>query len=185
MEKLAKQIPIADLIAELDNHMVEIGYAESTMSNFRECWRALKNHANNNGIEYLTKDVGFQLLKDHYGIDPQQFTRAGIAYILKKYVDIARTETPDIIPDKSSPHCMRHSKAMHLLQAGVAIIYIRDFLGHCSINTTEVYARSDEKMKREALEKAYNNAIVPNSKEIELWNDDEILMDFLTGLCKR
>ena len=131
--------------------MVEIGYAESTMSNFRECWRALKNHANNNGIEYLTKDVGFQLLKDHYGIDPQQFTRAGIAYILKKYVDIARTETPDIIPDKSSPHCMRHSKAMHLLQAGVAIIYIRDFLGHCSINTTEVYARSDEKMKREAL----------------------------------
>lgn len=115
----------------------------------------------------------------------QQFTRAGIAYILKKYVDIARTETPDIIPDKFSPHCMRHSKAMHLLQAGVAIIYIRDFLGHCSINTTEVYARSDEKMKREALEKAYNNAIVPNSKEIELWNDDETLMDFLTGLCKR
>ena len=72
MEKLAKQIPIADLIAELDNHMVEIGYAESTMSNFRECWRALKNHANNNGIEYLTKDVGFQLLKDHYGIDPYE-----------------------------------------------------------------------------------------------------------------
>ena len=72
MEKLAKQIPIADLIAELDNHMVEIGYAESTMSNFRECWRALKNHANNNGIEHLTKDVGFQLLKDHYGIDPYE-----------------------------------------------------------------------------------------------------------------
>jgi len=72
MEKLAKQIPIADLIAELDNHMVEIGYAESTMSNFRECWRALKNHANNNGIECLTKDVGFQLLKDHYGINPYE-----------------------------------------------------------------------------------------------------------------
>lgn len=72
MEKLAKQIPIADLITELDNHMVEIGYAESTMSNFRECWHALQRHANNNSIEFLTKDVGFQLLKDHYGINPYQ-----------------------------------------------------------------------------------------------------------------
>ena len=114
----------------------------------------------------------------------QQFTRAGIAYILKKYVDMARVDNSEIIPTKFSPHCMRHSKAMHLLQAGVAIIYIRDFLGHCSISTTEVYAKADEKMKREALEQAYNNTIVPKPENMELWNDDETLMDFLTGLCK-
>lgn len=97
---------------------------------------------------------------------------------------MARVDNSEIIPTKFSPHCMRHSKAMHLLQAGVAIIYIRDFLGHCSISTTEVYAKADEKMKREALEQAYNNTIVPKPENMELWNDDETLMDFLTGLCK-
>ena len=67
-----------------------------------------------------------------------KLTRAGIAYILKKYVDAARKEHPELIPASFSPHCMRHSKAMHLIQSGVAIIYIRDFLGHNSIKTTEI-----------------------------------------------
>lgn len=72
MEVFAKRLPIPKLIAELDNHMVNIGYANSTMSNFREFWHALQRHAEKDGIEYLTKDVGFQLLKDHYGIDPYE-----------------------------------------------------------------------------------------------------------------
>lgn len=129
------------------------------------------------GIQSKSKNL-FQNRTGH------QFTRAGIAYILKKYVDMAREKKPELIPLKFSPHCMRHSKAMHLLQAGVPIIYIRDFLGHCSISTTEVYARSDERMKREALEKAYNGTIVPQPDYAELWNDDETLMEFLSQLCK-
>jgi len=44
---------------------------------------------------------------------------------------------------------------MHLLQAGVNLVYIRDFLGHESVTTTEIYARVDSKQKREAIEKAY------------------------------
>ena len=72
MEVFAKQLPIPELIAELDEHMVNIGYANSTMSNFREFWRALKRHAEKDGIEFLTKEVGFQLLKDHYGINPYE-----------------------------------------------------------------------------------------------------------------
>jgi site-specific recombinase XerD len=39
-----------------------------------------------------------------------------------------------------TPHVLRHSKAMHLLQSGVNLIYIRDFLGHVDYSTTEVYA---------------------------------------------
>lgn len=113
-----------------------------------------------------------------------KLTRAGVAYVLKKYVDMAREKQPELIPDKFSPHCMRHSKAMHLLQAGVAIIYIRDFLGHCSIKTTEIYAKCDEKAKRDALESAYNSAVIPEKGNAELWNDDESLMTFLTNLCK-
>src|SRR5690606_23475691 len=84
-----------------------------------------------------------------------KLTRAGIAYILKKYVDDARVCHPGLIPEVVSPHCFRHSKAMHLLQAGVNLVYIRDLLGHVSIKTTEVYARADSQMKRSALEGAY------------------------------
>ena len=44
---------------------------------------------------------------------------------------------------------------MHLLQAGVNLVYIRDILGHVNVQTTEIYARADSKVKREAIEKAY------------------------------
>lgn len=112
----------------------------------------------------------------------EQLTRAGVAYILHKYVDAARNDCPDLIPDKFSPHCMRHSKAMHLLQAGVAIIYIRDFLGHESVKTTEVYAKADGKSKRTALDAAYSAAL-DTELPARSWNDDDNLMRFLTDLC--
>lgn len=113
----------------------------------------------------------------------EHLTRAGVAYILKKYVELARLENPTLIPGKFSPHCMRHSKAMHLLQAGVALIYIRDFLGHNSVKTTEVYAKADGKSKRIALETAYSGALIPFSDDEVMWNDDASLMNFLSELC--
>lgn len=113
-----------------------------------------------------------------------QLTRAGIAYILKKYVESAKKSDPDLIPEVFSPHCMRHSKAMHLLEAGVAMIYIRDFLGHSSITTTEIYAKADSKSKRTALEKAYLGALDPTTTPSSLWNEDENLMQFLSDLCR-
>ncbi len=58
---------------------------------------------------------------------------------------------------------MRHSKAMHLLQAGVNLIYIRDFLGHASVITTERYAKADSEIKRKAIEKASHN-FLPDKK---------------------
>ena len=51
-----------------------------------------------------------------------------MSYLLKKYADAARAVNPGLIPDKVTPHCLRHSKAMHLLQANVNLIYIRDLL---------------------------------------------------------
>lgn len=114
----------------------------------------------------------------------KQFTRAGVTYILKKYADVARSETPELIPEKISPHCLRHSKAMHLLQAGVALIYIRDFLGHESVKTTEVYAKADSKSKRHALETAYASIGSISDMDIKSsWNCDDSLMAFLNGLC--
>jgi site-specific recombinase XerD len=62
---------------------------------------------------------------------------------------------------------------MHLLQAEVNLVYIRDILGHVSIQTTEIYTRVDSKQKREALEKAYVD-VYPN--EQPLWKNNESLL---------
>lgn len=79
-------------------------------------------------------------------------------------------------------HDLRHTFAVHLLQAGVAIIYIRDFLGHESVKTTEVYAKADGKSKRAALDAAYSAAL-DTELPARSWNDDDNLMEFLTNLC--
>ena len=112
-----------------------------------------------------------------------KLTNAGITYILNIYAHNARMTNPELIPDKISPHSLRHSKAMHLLQAGVNIVYIRDILGHVSIQTTEIYARADSKQKREALEAAYIN-VIPNQIESCSWEKDSRLKEWLKQLSK-
>lgn len=110
----------------------------------------------------------------------EKLTRAGIKYILSKYVSTARNENASILPDVISPHSFRHSKAMHLLHAGVNLIYIRDILGHADLKTTEIYARIDGEMKRKALERAFTNTVP--SDAIPLWQQDEKLLKWLQNL---
>lgn len=111
----------------------------------------------------------------------EKLTREGIAYILTTYVNMARKVSPDLIPERISCHSLRHSRAMHLLQAGVNIIYVRDLLGHVSIQTTDIYARADSKAKREALEKAYAN-LVPTRNTDRDWEKSKDLRDWLREL---
>jgi len=112
-----------------------------------------------------------------------QLSRTGVTYVLQKYAYQARVSNYAEIPEKITPHCLRHSKAMHLLQAGVALVYIRDFLGHSQISTTEIYAKADNLSKRKALEVAYQ-PVVPDISKEPSWNDDASLMKFLEELCK-
>lgn len=88
--------------------------------------------------------------------------RAGVAYVLQKSVTAAHNTHPEDVPSRAHPHVMRHSKAIHLLDAGVNLVYIRDFLGHESVTTTEIYARVSTEAKRRAIEAAEQN-IVPKS----------------------
>lgn len=113
----------------------------------------------------------------------EKLTREGIAYILATYAGLARKEAPDLIPERISCHSLRHSRAMHLLQAGVNLVYIRDLLGHVSIQTTDIYARADSKAKREALEKAYTD-LVPNRDSDRDWEKSKDLRDWLRDLGK-
>jgi len=79
-----------------------------------------------------------------------------------------------------APH-IRHSKAMHLLQSEVNLVYIRDFLGHVDIQTTEIYARIDGEMKRKALEKSNNNVV---SEKLPEWQSNAGLRNWLKSLGK-
>lgn len=116
-----------------------------------------------------------------YNTRGEKLTRAGITYILKIHIDLARKENPDLIPERVSCHSLRHSKAMHLLQSGVNLIYIRDILGHTSIQTTDIYARADSKSKRDALEKAYTDT-TPLSASESQWEHNKDLRNWLKGL---
>lgn len=106
----------------------------------------------------------------------EKLTRAGVNHILLKYADMVRSAREAHLPDKISCHVLRHSKAMHLLQGGVNLVYIRDILGHVSVQTTEVYARADSRAKREAIEKAYTS-VAPHKEPVWLSNDN--LLDWL------
>jgi site-specific recombinase XerD len=89
--------------------------------------------------------------------------RAGIAWILSKHALAAHEVHPELVPSGIHPHQLRHSKAVHLLESDVNLIYIRDFLGHSSVSVTEVYARASTKIKREAIEKASTNIVTESS----------------------
>ena len=111
----------------------------------------------------------------------EKLTTPGITYVLNKYYLQAKVLHGELIPDKISPHILRHSRAMHLLQAGVNLIYIRDILGHVSIQTTEIYARADSEQKRKALENAYA-AVGITEPKVKSWEKNSKLKEYLKSL---
>lgn len=108
-------------------------------------------------------------------------TRSGLRSILARHADTARVSHP-ALAQRLGPHTLRHTKAMHMLQAGVALIHIRDILGHVDIRTTEVYARADLEMKRKALEKAAAAPSAVAKLHLSNWHENKSLLDWLTSL---
>lgn len=107
-------------------------------------------------------------------------TRAGISYILKKYSDIARQRYPDLFPEKIYPHIMRHSRAMHWLESGIDLQYIKDLLGHADLSTTQIYAQLNLELKRKVLQ----NVHPINIPDCPSWTDDKPLLEWLQSLSK-
>lgn len=111
--------------------------------------------------------------------DKEKLTRAGITYIFNKYVDATRLDMPDLLPAKVYPHIFRHSRAMHWLEAGVDLQYIKDLLGHVDLSTTEVYAQLNTEMKRKILEEVHPQD--HQSSPYPSWTEDQNLMNWLHG----
>ena len=98
---------------------------------------------------------------------------------IKAIEELAQKEGLDV-DFPITPHVFRHSKAVHMVHAGINLIYIRDFLGHVACSPTEIYARIDTEMKRKAIEDACKD-ITPD-QQFSDWNENDDLMLFLRNL---
>jgi site-specific recombinase XerD len=136
-----------------------------------------------------------QLLQQHLseaGVEPrsngklflnhrkESLTRFGVRYILAKYLDRAKAETPSLISKRLHPHSMRHSTAVHLLQSGVDIVTISQWLGHASVTTTNIYATVDLDMKRKAINKV--DPVGSLKSSAALWKSDLSVLEWLKSL---
>ena len=114
------------------------------------------------------------------GPNHSRLTRSGVAKVLARHVRAVRAHDPGWAPGiPVTPHTLRRSRAMHLVQAGVNLIYIRDLLGHADVSTTEIYARADAEAKRKAIENAYE-PLTPDA--LPDWTLDSNLIGWLDTL---
>lgn len=108
----------------------------------------------------------------------QRRSRSGIRYILPKYLAQAHSNIPSLNRTVSPP-TLRHAQGMHLLQSGISLDMIGDFLGHADVKTTQIYARANLEMKRHALEKITDPSPV---HAIPSWQQNKDLLDWLRSL---
>ncbi|HKX28136.1 MAG TPA: site-specific integrase [Blastocatellia bacterium] len=104
-------------------------------------------------------------------------TRDGVNYVLQRAVSTASQGCPGLREKKISPHTLRHSTAMHLLQSGVDITVIALWLGHESIETTHIYLEADLETKERAL-----NKLAPAGSETPRFKAQDEVLAFLTAL---
>jgi len=134
----------------------------------------LRDYLRDNGLD-RPEHFDRPLFQNRQGL---RLSRSGVRYILEKYVNAVRGNHPGFT-QPVSPHCVRHTKGMHLLQSGVPLEIIRDFLGHVDVKTTQIYARANLEMKRKALEKVADVSPLP---EIPSWKQDKTLLEWLHSL---
>lgn len=101
----------------------------------------------------------------------------GVQYLLRKHMEIARKSCPSLANKKVSPHVLRHTAAMELLQAGVDRAVIALWLGHESVETTQIYLTANLEMKEAALAK-----VKPTTSRIGRYKPSDLLLAFLSGL---
>lgn len=138
-----------------------------------------------------TAEVLRALLLEH-GVDPagtapllrnhrrQPLTRFGVRYIIRKYARRAHAVAPNLAAKHVHPHTMRHTTAVHLLQAGVDLVTISHWLGHASVETTNRYVAVNLETKRAALAKARPLSEVDPA--LAAWRTDATILQWLESL---
>lgn len=113
----------------------------------------------------------------------QHITRFGIRYIVRRYAAKAAEACPSLKSKKISPHSVRHTTAMHLLQSGNDLSVVKDWMGHADVNTTHGYVEIDMKMKRKALEASQPPEVPTGKKKRPKWLAPGVL-EWLDSLSK-
>jgi site-specific recombinase XerD len=108
----------------------------------------------------------------------EPLTRFGVHEIVRRYARVAMGDVPEMRKKRIGPHTIRHTTATHLLRAGVDINTIRAWLGHVSINTTNIYAETDLQMKAKALGLCAVKSTGPSKR----WREDPDLLSFLAQI---
>jgi site-specific recombinase XerD len=110
----------------------------------------------------------------------EPLTRFGVRYLLRKYVRRARSAATTLDAKRVHPHVLRHTTAVHLLQAGVDLVTISHWLGHASVETTNRYAAVDLETKRAAVAKARPVATIDPA--LAAWRTDATILQWLEAL---
>lgn len=118
-----------------------------------------------------------QLFRNRRG---EPLTRFGVRYLLRKCVGAAVSAAPTLERKRIHPHVLRHTTAVHLLQAGVDLVTISHWLGHASVETTNRYAAVDMKTKRVAIAKA--RPIGDVDPAVAAWRTDRTILQWLEAL---
>lgn len=115
-------------------------------------------------INKYLKEVYINYEDDYlfYSNYKKQYERTSINKIIHNFIIILKSKYPTNFNGSYSPHSFRHTKATHLYNNGTPLLYIKDFLGHSTISSTEIYATPDSKKQREE--------ILKNSKSIKTKN---------------
>jgi site-specific recombinase XerD len=108
-------------------------------------------------------------------------TRSGFEYILDKHVQAAAARCPSLAKKRISPHVLRHTCALTVLQATNDLRKVSLWLGHASIQTTEMYTRADPSVKLEALE----SIVAPKLRSGRFKATDELITSLQAGSFMR
>ena len=111
----------------------------------------------------------------------QPMTRSGFEYILDKHVQAAKERCPSLAKKRISPHVLRHTCALTVLQATNDLRKVSLWLGHASMQTTEMYTRADPSVKLEALE----SIVAPKLRSGRFKATDELIASLQTGTFMR
>ena len=119
---------------------------------------------------------GEVIFRNRYG---NPLSASGARFRLKRYILAAAQKVPRLSEKRMSPQTLRHTTAVHLLASGVDVAIIRDWMGHVSLDTTNIYAQANLETKRKALEKA-DGLVRPTPTP--RWKRDADLLAWLDSL---